>query len=339
MPFGRALGALLVGLAAGVLLAPAAGEGADLRAAKKEGKVTWYSSLSLSVAQAICKQFNDKNLGVTCNLHRDGSGKLYQRYLQEAKGGIFEADVIHTSNAGHFVNLKKDHLRPYKPKGTDKFNPAFVTRDGAWNILRASVYAMAYNTKQVKAEEAPKGWMDLLDPKWKGLIAHAHPSYSGVVTTGLIAITNMYGWEFLDRLAAQKPRVVQSAVGPPVLVARGEAHIVGGTAVYNLYGDIKKGEPLKIVIPKEGVALISSPNAILKKAPHPNAAEVFVDFLFSREAQQALADKGLYVGHPDAKYPKGLPALKEIKLIVISPEEIKEKSKKLQDVFRQKLGV
>lgn len=339
MPFRRAAQGLLAAIAAWGLIASAAPEAADMQAAKKEGEVKWYSSLSLAVAQKVCKQFNDKKLGITCILHRDGSGKLYQRYLQEAKGGIFEADVIHTSNAGHFVNMQKTYLRPYKFQGSEKFNPAFTTKDGSWAVLRASVYSMAYNTKYVKPEEAPKTWTDLLNPRWKGLIAHAHPSYSGVITTGLIAIVNSHGWGFLEKLAAQKPKVVQSAVAPPLLVARGEAHIVGGTAVYNLYGDIKKGEPLKIVIPKEGAAFISSPNAILKKAPHPKAAEVFVDFLFSLGAQQTLADQGLYVGHPDVKYPKALPALKDIKLIVISPEEIKEKSKKLQEEFRKKLGV
>ena len=75
-------------------------------------------------------------MGVQCVLHRDGSGKLYRRYLQERKGGIYVADVLHTSNLGHFLNLKaKKIITPYKPAGTGNFNPAFVTKDNYWTIL------------------------------------------------------------------------------------------------------------------------------------------------------------------------------------------------------------
>ncbi|MBI2178507.1 MAG: extracellular solute-binding protein [Candidatus Tectomicrobia bacterium] len=338
MPFRRAAQGLLAAIAAWGLIAPAAPEAADMQAAKKEGEVMWYSSLSLSVAQKVCKQFNDKKLGVTCILHRDGSGKLYQRYLQEAKGGVFKADVLHTSNIGHFVNLKKDHLRPYKFQGGEKFNPAFTTEDGAWNILRASVYVLAYNTKLVKPEDAPKTWTDLLKPRWNGLIAHAHPAYSGVITVGMLSLVKMHGWGYYDKMAALKPKIVQSAVAVIPLVARGEAHVVAGTAAYNTYGDIKKGEPIKMVLPKEGVAFISSPHAVLKKAPHPKAAEVFTDFLFSQEAQQLLVDSGLHVGHPGVKYPEGLPSLDGLKLIDSTPDEVKAKSKEIQEMFRKKFG-
>ena len=339
MTYKRISQGLLAAITAWGLLAPAVPEAADMQAAKKEGEVMWYSSLSLSVAQKVCKLFNDKKLGVTCVLHRDGSGKLYQRYLQEAKGNVFKADVLHTSNIGHFVNMKKNYLTPYKFQGNDKFNPAFVTQDGSWNILRASVYVLAYNTKLVKPEDAPKTWTDLLKPRWQGLLTHAHPAYSGVITVGMLSILKLHGWGYYDKMAALKPKVVQSAVATIPLVARGEAHAVAGTAAYNTFGDIKKGEPIKMVLPKEGVALISSPHAVLKKAPHPNAAKVFTDFLFSQEAQQLLVEQGLHVGHPGVKYPAGLPSLDGLKLINSTPDEVKAKSKEIQDMFRKKFGV
>ena len=76
-------------LAVALLSAPAfAADEATMRKAKKEGKVTWYSSITLNIAQHICNNFNKKKMGVQCVLHRDGSGKLYRRYLQERKGGI-----------------------------------------------------------------------------------------------------------------------------------------------------------------------------------------------------------------------------------------------------------
>ena len=99
---------IIAGLMAVALLsAPGfAADDATMRAAKKEGKITWYSSITINIAQDICNTYNKKKTGIKCILHRDGSGKLYRRYLQERKGGIYVADVIHTSNLGHFLNLK-----------------------------------------------------------------------------------------------------------------------------------------------------------------------------------------------------------------------------------------
>lgn len=308
--------------------------------AKKEGKVVWYSSLSLPIAQQVCNTYNAKNTGIKCVLHRSGSGKLYRRWKQEAKSGIFVADILHTSNIGHFVSLRKTKdIIKYEPKSIQGYDPNFVEKDHYWHVLRASVYTPAYNTNKVKASEAPKSWLDLLDPKWKNKIVHAHPSYSGFVSVGLIGITRDLGWDFIDKMAAQKPRIVQSAVDTTAYVVRGEALIAAGGALYNHYGAIKKGEPIKAIFPKEGVPFIISAQAIFKKAPHPNAAKVFSDWLFTLEAQQILANRGLYSGHPGVTYPKGLPALKDIKLMLISPTEAVKFRKKVRTTFRKKFGV
>ena len=249
-------------------------------------------------------------------------------------------DILHTSNIGHFVSLKKDKaIIQYRPKGTDKFDQNFVEKGGNWAILRASVYVPAYNTKKVKKSELPKSWNDFFDPKWKGKLVNAHPSYSGFVSVGMAALVKKFGWEFYDKLAAQKPRIVQSVVDTTTYVVRGEALMAVGSAGYNTFGAIKKGEPIAYIFPTEGVPFIASAQAIFAKAPHPNAAKVFSDWLFSKESQQILADNGLYVGHPEIKYPKGQPALKDLNLMIISPDEAVKMRKPVRSKFREKLGV
>jgi iron(III) transport system substrate-binding protein len=309
--------------------------------AKKEGKVVWYSSASLSLSQKVCNLFNEKKLGIECVLHRSGSGKLYSRYLQEAKAGIYTADIIHTSNISHFLSLKKsEDIVPYRPKGAEKLDANFLTADNFWTVLRASIYAPVYNTTKVKDSEAPQSWNDFLDPKWKdGKLVNAHPGYSGFVSVGLTALIKVLGWEFFDGLAAQKPIVVQSALDTVAYVVRGEALMsVGGTA-YQSALEIKKGEPIKHIFPKEGVPFIESPQAILAKAPHPNAAKVFSDFLFSKEAQQMFVDSGLYVGHPDVTYPKWQTPLTDMKVLVVPAEEAAKMRKPIRENFRKKFGV
>jgi iron(III) transport system substrate-binding protein len=328
-------------MAAAFLSAPAfAADEATMRAAKKEGKVTWYSSITLNIAQDICNRYNKKKTGVQCVLHRDGSGKLYRRYLQERKGGIYVADVIHTSNLGHFLNLKsKKIITPYKPAGTDNFNPKFVTKDNYWTILRAGLLMPFYNTNKISAKDAPKTYAGFLDPKWKGKIAHSHPSYSGFVTNGMISIVNKFGWGYYEKMAMQKPKIVQSAAGSIPLVARGELWLGAGTTSYSLLKKIQGGEPLKPIVPPAGLALVTSPNGVFTQAPNPNAARVFTDYLFSQETMQLLADYFLYVGNPDVKYPEVLPPLKDINLMAIDGDELKKKNKSTRKKFKQLFGV
>lgn len=318
-----------------------AGAQSTMDLAKKEGKVVWYSSLSLSLSQQICNSFNEKNLGIECVLHRSGSGKLYNRYLQEAKAGIYNADVFHTSNIGHFVALEKDNaIMAYRPKGTDSFNKNFLDDSNHWTILRASVYGPIYNTTKVKEADVPKSWKDFLDPKWKGKkLVNAHPSYSGFVSVGMSALVKVLGWEFFDKLAKQQPVIVQSALDTVNYVVRGEALMsVGGTAYASAVA-VKKGEPIKHILPEEGLPFIASAQAIPNKAPHPNAAKVFSDWLFSKEVQQTFAENGLYVGHPEVEYPKWQTPLKDVNLIVLSPEEAVKMRKPVRTNFREKFGV
>ncbi len=137
--------------------------------AKKEGKVMWYSSLTLKISQEVCNLFNSKDLGIKCELHRSGSSKLYRRIRQEARGKIYRADVLHTSNIGQFITLhdKLKFITPYKPKGSERFLSNFKTDDGRWTILRSSVMVPAYNTKLVKPEQVPTSYLDFLMPEWK----------------------------------------------------------------------------------------------------------------------------------------------------------------------------
>ena len=322
-----------------IFVSPTASNAADMRAAKKEGKVVWYTSLILEVSQNICNNFTKKNPGIKCVLHRSGAGAVYRRYLREAKSKLFLADVFHSANIGHFGKLKKKFLIPYLPKGADKIDSKFRTKDNSWTVMRIHVIGPAYNTKKVKASEVPKSWKDFLHPRWKGRIVHSNPNYSSGTTVNVIALSNILGWNFYEKLAALKPKIIKSAGGITTVLARGEAHLTLTGASFSLYNAIQRGEPIKMIYPKEGVPLVFSPTAALKKAPHPNAARVFIDYLFSLEAQQEMVDKGLWVVHPGVKYPPDLLPLNKLKKLITPAQEVKEKTKGVRKKFRKIFGV
>jgi len=326
-----------------VLLATVSGASAQaprLEAAKKEGKVVWYTSLALPSAEKVAKLFEVTYSGIKVEVHRTGSERILSRVMQELQANIKNVDVVHTSDAGHFVLLKgKNLLLKHTPAGVDGFPAGFKDKDGYYFGLRATVNAIAYNTKAVSAAEAPKTWKDLLDPRWKGKMVTAHPGYSGVIATHVLALVNQYGWDYFKQLAQNRLMLVQSAVDPSGVVASGERAVAVNGGEYTFYQTKKKGNPIEIVYPKEGVPLVVSPTAIMSFAPHPNAAKLFTDFTFSREVQQVMADsEGLYTGHPEVKYPADKPKLSELKLLSVDPEELEKRSEEIKKRFVEFFG-
>ncbi|MBI2369047.1 MAG: extracellular solute-binding protein [Deltaproteobacteria bacterium] len=333
---------LILALAAAVLMAARPAPGADprLEAAKREGKVTWYTSVALTTAERIAKLF-ESAFGVPVAVNRTGSQRVLQRVLQEAQAGIKVVDVIQTSDAGHFVLLKsKGLLARYIPAGTEGFPAAFKDRDGSYLGWRATLSVIAYNPKLVPAAEAPRSWKDLLQPKWKGKLVKAHPGYSGIIATGMLALVKEFSWDYFRQLAKNGPMIVQSANDPAQVVASGERPVAADGAEYFLYSQRKKGNPLAIVYPAEGVPLVISPTAIARDAPHPAAARLFTDFIFTKAVQQLMADReGLYVPHPEVTYPADKPKLKDLKLLQVDAEELESRNQELKRTFAEIFGV
>lgn len=315
-------------------------DSALVQSAKKEGKVVWYTSLALPSSTAIANAFQKKYEGVEVEVHRTGSQRVLQRVMQETAAGIKNVDLIHTSDAGHFVLLsEKGLLLQYTPKAVEPFPDGFKDKNGYYFGMRATLSVIAYNPKIVSAKEAPKTWKDLLDSKWRGKEVTAHPGYSGIIVTHVLAIVNLYGWDYFRDLAKNKLHLVQSANDPAGVVASGERPIGVNGSEYFYYKTKKQGNPIRIVYPKEGVPLVVSPVAIAKNAPHPNAAKLFVEFVFSKESQQLLADReGLYTGHPEVTYPADKPKLKDLKLLPADPKELEERNAEIKKRFVEIFG-
>lgn len=336
----RFLGSLLAALFFFWVNSASAQDASLVEAAKKEGKVVWYTSLALPSSTMIANLFMNKYRGIEVEVHRTGSQRVLQRVMQEVSAGIKNVDIIHTSDGGHFVLLKKKTLlAKYAPRGLESFPSGFKDKDGYYYGMRATLSVIAYNPKVVTDKEAPKTWKDLLDPKWRGKMVTAHPSYSGIIATHVQAIVNLYGWDYFKELARNKLHLVQSANDPAGVVASGERPVGANGAEYFYYKTMKQGNPLKIVYPKEGIPLVVSPVAIAKDAPHPSASKLFMDFIFTKESLQTMADReGLYTGHPDVTYPKDKPRLKELNLLSVDAEQLEEKNAEIKKRFVEFFG-
>ena len=287
-----------------------------IAAAKKEGKVVWYTSVDLKLAQQIGKAFEAKFPGVACRVERTGAERVFQRIGQEYSSNIRAVDVVNTSDAAHVVVWKRNGwLEPYVPEDVAKYYPEeHKDADGMFASFRVFLSVIAYNTNLVKKEGAPKGFRDLLDPKWKGKIVKARPGYSGTIMTATFQIARDLGWEYFEKLAQQNIMQLQSASDPPKKLALGERAVQADGVEYLVLRLKETGQPIEPVYAVEGSPLIIGPNAMFKGAPNPNAARLFQSYCFTAEAQQLCIDiGGLRSAHPHTKEKAGRTPFASIK--------------------------
>jgi iron(III) transport system substrate-binding protein len=287
-------------------------------AATKEGKVTWYTSVDLPVAEKFGKAFEARYPGVSVKVERSGAERNFQRIGQEYASGIHVCDVVNSSDAAHLIVWKRQGLlAAYMPEDVARdFPAAHKDADGMYASWRVTLAPIAYNTRLVKKEEAPRSYADLLDPRWMGKMVKAHPGYSGTIMTSTQQLSRDLGWPWFEALAKQKIMQVQSAADPPKKLALGERSVMADGTEYVVSELQARGEPIATVYAREGTPLVTGPSAIMARAANPNAARLFHAWSMTGEAQQLCVDVGaLRSAHPAVKERSDRPKLADIKTL------------------------
>jgi iron(III) transport system substrate-binding protein len=304
-----------------------------IEAARKEGKISYYAAIQLDVAERLGKMFEAKYPGISVRVERSGAERIFQRIAQEQGSGIHAVDVANSTDVSHYLEWKKNGwLEPYLPEEVVKYFPADqYDPDGMYATSCAWLEAIGYNTNLVKPEDAPKSYADLLDPKWKGKLVKGHPSYSGAILTTTFVLSRDLGWSYLEKLAQQRVMQVQSAGDPPIKVMLGERAVMADGNDYNLIVFKDQGKPVEVVYPAEGSPLIIVPSGVFKEAPNPNAARLFQNFFFSREAQQMLVNDFAHRSfHSEVKPRAGQMPMSEVKMLKSDPVQVQAQSEEIK---------
>ena len=251
---------------------------------------------------------------------------------------IHAVDVVNSSDAAHLIVWKRDGLlAPYVTEDMAKHYAAeHVDPDGMYASFRATLSVIARNTELVKPDEAPKGFLDLLDPKWAGKIVKAHPSYSGTIMTATFQISRDLGWDYFEKLAKQRIMQVQSATDPPKKLGLGERAVMADGSEYIIFQMMDQKQPVAPIYAVEGTPLVIGPNAVFKAAPNPNAARLFQAFCFSLECQQLIVDfGGARSFHRQIKErPDHIP-LQDIKLMKEDAAGVEKQSEEIKKRYSQ----
>jgi iron(III) transport system substrate-binding protein len=310
-------------------------------AAEREGQLVFYTATDVAVAQALVKAFEKQYPRITVDAERAGAERVFQRISQEYAAGIYNADVIETTDEPSFPVFKQQGwLAQAVPDDVAKLWPQENRdSDGYFANYRAHLLVIAYNTKLVAESDAPKSFADLLDFKWRSKLVKAHPGYSGAIMSSTEVLSQVLGWNYFEALGKQDVMQVQSATEPPKKIAEGERAVQIDGSEYVDFRLQDQGAPIKIVYPREGTPISIGNAAVLKKSPHPNAAKLFYAFLFSHEAQQLNSDVGgLRSFRPDVKEKPGRTPLGQIKLLHADPGKVGDEVEEIKARYERYFG-
>ncbi|MDF1537032.1 MAG: extracellular solute-binding protein [bacterium] len=308
--------------------------GADMAKAKAEGKANFYANIT--AVEPIMEAFKVSQ-GVEGIYTRISTSKYLSTVITEFEAGKLAADVL--QGPLPILQTLKDNgvLVPYRSPSAAGY-PDWARADDTIVQFGIEYVAPIYNKELVKAADVPKTYMDLADPRWKDKIVMPNPSTHATTISWLVGLKEMKifasddEWmKFVKGLAANRPMFVASFGPSPAPVESGEKLIAISMPKY-----IITHAPAPLDWARVGT-ILGSPRgiAIAARAPHPEAAKVFMDYWLSGAAMKLLADKvGEYVLTPGVFPPiDGISGAKVLPIRELSDDEIKSWGEEFRKIF------
>ena len=257
-----------------------------VEAAKKEGEVEFYGGFSVADFAQFVKRFNSKYPFIKVHHTRAGAEKLMTRVLTEREAGKYTADVIQIRGFPAQVLVDKKVFAKYVSPESKAYPKGFIDPENRWTTLYVQTSVIAFNTRAVKAGEI-KTWEDLLNPKWKGEMVIDREETEWFANM-VKFMGKEKGLRYMQDLANQNPNFREGHTLMAQLVAAGE-HKIGISLYAPRVEDLKaKGAPIEWVRTNPVIGFLYLVG-LAEKAPHPNAARLFLDFALSKEGQTEIS--------------------------------------------------
>jgi len=315
--------------AAAMVALPAAAQNPSLvDAAKKEGTLTFYTTIAEKDLPVIIQPF-EKKYGIKVNVWRAGTDKVLQRTIQEARANRNEADVIHYGSPEMEALAREKILKAVDDPVHKDLMAGSVPAHKQWAATILSVWVQAYNTNAVKKADLPKKWEDLLDPKWKGKIGIEGKDddwFASVVQL----MGEQKGLDFFRKLSETNGISVRK--GHSLLnnlVVSGDVPLA--LTVYNYMPEQskQKGAPIDWFVIEPAIAR-SNAVGVATKAKHPNAALLFYEYLLGPDGQKAMTSIDYVPTNTKVASP-----LKGVKIVSTDPVRSLDESDKWGKLFEE----
>jgi iron(III) transport system substrate-binding protein len=305
--------------------------------ARREGAFTYYSISNADLIAAYTKGFMNRYPFIKAEFYRGSGNQLVVRTMMEHKLGKLSADVVSVGTE-NVMELKRAGIwARYRSPEAQFYPRELYDRDGYFHSDSLGLATIAYNHQLVKKEEAPKGYRDLLDPKWKGsLTIDLEPERA--LLTWLAAWGEARTRDFVQKLLANGTSVRRGHTLQGQLLCAGEFK-----AAVEVYPDgilrlKQKGCPATIVFPNPTPALAGGNYGINVNAPHPHAAALFIDFALSAEGAKILAGTGRIPRRKGARSAyEELANLENVPIFVVTAEQTDQVRKPMEQIMKELL--
>jgi iron(III) transport system substrate-binding protein len=257
-----------------------------IAAAKREGSLTLYSSQDPRGLQALADKFKAK-YGISVTFNRQIDSVLAQQVTAEQGTGNVKADLwVIASKPFVLGGLKNGWATD--ARGPDLFDKRYdrtkYAKPGKAFAVGAAVQGIGWNTQQVRGTLSD--YPDLLNPALQGRIGVVAPSGPSLVDVYLM-LEEHYGKDYVRKLAAMNPKIYASTIPMQQALASGE--IAASALVGAQLLDLKaQGAPVNFVLPRKGAWNAPWFAMVLKRAPHPNAAQLMASYMVTPEGQAAV---------------------------------------------------
>jgi len=259
-------------------------------AARKEGKLLIYTASTGSVPHKKVIQAFEAKYGIKVDLLEARASEVRERVRVEQSAGRFLGDVHHNGSTTTWLMTRDGNFQPHGPIPNVKNVEAAYEPDDIKIPAEVISYGVLVNRNLVKADDEPKSWKDLLDPKWAGKILSDDYRALGGGAVFFVVMQNTFGRDYHEKLAAQKPVFSRDILNSERRVARGEYPLYLPFNLQNLNN--LKGLPVKALVPAEGRPFVRFDLTVLKNAPRPNAARLFLNHYLEPESQLVFANAG-----------------------------------------------
>lgn len=306
-----------------------------IEAAKREGAVSYYTTMTLSQSKKVVDKFQQKYPFLKPELFRGGGDEVLNRILNEARGGLNAWDVVSTRGDSVLTLKNASLIAPYRSSESKFIDRDMVDDEGYWTAYYVNPYVLGYNTNLVSKDQVPKTYEALLDPKWKGRKISIDDSAYGFLAGLIRAWGKEKAVDYFKKLAAQEPVVMRGNTNRVQLAMAGEYPLIIAYAP-TIQRETSKGHPMDWV-PLEPVPVQVNPMMLATKAPHPNAGKLFIDFLLSKEGQKMLVSFRRIPVREDIE-PEPARLFRGYKRIVEHPEDYKQFNKTVK-LYQEILGI
>jgi ABC-type Fe3+ transport system substrate-binding protein len=281
--------------------------------AKQEKTLVMWAAGPSAGYERAAQAFEQRFPGITVSLKGGFSNVLNTQIEQQVSADKVETDVVVLQTIQDLVGWNtRGLLLHFKPDEFDRVRVTMRDKDGAWIALNTNPVFYAYNTDSVRMEDVPTSAIDFLKVYFKGKLISAYPSDDDATLYVFHTIVKKYGWGYMDQYRAQMPKFVQGHLGVARSLASGESRATFDSTVSSTLSVQREGGKVALSGPKDDFLPVFFPaEAILKKAPHPNAAKLYVAWFLSKEWQ---SQTGVYSSRLDIPAPEGLPRLSDYRL-------------------------